>query len=992
MGLLLMFLMGCVKMATRIPWDIYEAALLLDTCIKVINNEISHKTAVSDLSKCLRYKAENQGMVIDSVFRNENGINLRLAEMEYLVSNKKQGLKREACKLYREIYEIYKSDRNEYEIILSKAKDMVKPEKNLEKDFYDWLSKKVPSSYFPDYELSYHDIEDFCLSRNILKDQLFCTTDLTILEKVKHTILKNSMFRFKYKNKTTKMSICINYYITYIKEYSDTQTETSSSPVEKIVASQQPNLKKEEVKSSSKTYFDLIEKLVAENDIDYIDKRSKNGCIWLIDSKKTRKFIKEYSSELNVVFRFQHIGSPSTQNKPAWWATKIIKDKSQNINAVINKTKVDLPTENNLSVEDSSNRNSMLININYKTAHTEVIYDFNAEENLAFTKPISFSYFDKIFKDMKSWTNLYVNVVKCLYDDYPRILNNHLNKSITGDNNRIDFGDLLNVSIMKSPKMISKNFYLETNLSASNIVSKIRQLLGICNVDYDNLEIKYCVKSEYANANSAKNSENIKKEINSEIKPKNTKMQIKIKQILENHFKYGFRIDSRIDFKRFNGYYLAQYGEENNLSQQELMESLYPICIESNGFLYLTDTLLSKENEKQIVAYINKTFSEGIKSIYYSSIMKRFEDVLIDEHISNESILSSYLKSILKNGFYFYDKYFSKTFATKNDYNDYVEDLEKFLLYENFPVSQETIFAKFHYLPEEKIIESIRKSSKIVNNSKKEYFNADIIDLSEDEIQRISYLIKSYIDNYEFMTAKELRKLIHRNMPDVLERYSFISELGFRSAIASKLGNLYYFKANIISAKNSRVDTRQVYSTFSRNHHKFTIYDLNDLKEQIGTNIYFQDIYENAMRISWDTFVAKSQANFNIEQTDKALSRFFSGNFLSLSDVMNFGTFPYCGFTWNVYLLEYYVWAYSKKFTLMHTRFGLNYSGAIIRSSVKYANYEECLTNIVADNLMLNTEQEALDYLVEKKYINSRKLKSINTVLQNAKAIRIKRG
>ena len=60
--------------AIRIPWDKYEAALLLDYCIKVENSEISRVEAVSTVSQMLRSRAIRKGYEIDDVFRNENGI------------------------------------------------------------------------------------------------------------------------------------------------------------------------------------------------------------------------------------------------------------------------------------------------------------------------------------------------------------------------------------------------------------------------------------------------------------------------------------------------------------------------------------------------------------------------------------------------------------------------------------------------------------------------------------------------------------------------------------------------------------------------------------------------------------------------------------------------------------------------------------------------------------------------------------------------------
>ena len=116
--------------------------------------------------------------------------------------------------------------------------------------------------------------------------------------------------------------------------------------------------------------------------------------------------------------------------------------------------------------------------------------NFNVRQQLAYTKPLAFTYFCENHTDFKNWTQLYVAVLKCLQEDYPDKFSQILNTNISGGH-RIDFGDKETEKSMVASKVFSENFYVETNLSATDIVAKIRILLDMCNVDYENLEIKY---------------------------------------------------------------------------------------------------------------------------------------------------------------------------------------------------------------------------------------------------------------------------------------------------------------------------------------------------------------------------------------------------------------------------------------------------------------------------------------------------------------------
>ena len=70
-------------------WDKYEAALLIEAYWKIKNDGAHRGAVISALSSTLRNRASFE---IDDTFRNENGINMRLGELEYLFSEGKAGL------------------------------------------------------------------------------------------------------------------------------------------------------------------------------------------------------------------------------------------------------------------------------------------------------------------------------------------------------------------------------------------------------------------------------------------------------------------------------------------------------------------------------------------------------------------------------------------------------------------------------------------------------------------------------------------------------------------------------------------------------------------------------------------------------------------------------------------------------------------------------------------------------------------------------------
>lgn len=116
--------------------------------------------------------------------------------------------------------------------------------------------------------------------------------------------------------------------------------------------------------------------------------------------------------------------------------------------------------------------------------------DFRHIVSLAHTEPISFAYFDEVQSRVSTWAQLYTQVLICLCEDYPDEFLRICNTNISGGR-QIDFGTQRASEKMEMPEKVYDNFYVETRLSATDIVTKIRILLDRCNVDYENLAICY---------------------------------------------------------------------------------------------------------------------------------------------------------------------------------------------------------------------------------------------------------------------------------------------------------------------------------------------------------------------------------------------------------------------------------------------------------------------------------------------------------------------
>ena len=125
----------------------------------------------------------------------------------------------------------------------------------------------------------------------------------------------------------------------------------------------------------------------------------------------------------------------------------------------------------------------------------------------------------------------------------------------------------------------------------------------------------------------------------------------------------------------------------------------------------------------------------------------------------------------------------------------------------------------------------------------------------------------------------------------------------------------------------------------------------------------------------------------------KAIGRFCTGQYISLQEVRDFGTFPYAGYPWNEYLLEHFVANYSQQLKLPHIGYSANVcAGAIVKQASSFKDFNELLIDILANGNVELDEESALEYLRQQGYIARRRYSEIGRILTEAKVVRSKKG
>lgn len=197
-------------------WDKYEAALLIEAYCKIKNNATPRKTVIAELSAELRSRAEKRGITVDDTYRNENGISMRLGELDFLFLGDGVGLKN-TSDLFRQMVQMYENDKAEFQKLLMEAKGMSNNHDNIRQQFCEWLTTTAPKVQ-PDSLCRFLPIaEEFCLKIKVLSAPLFETTDEATIKRFMKTVNQNKIFRIKNKKQINSITDAANWYYAFIK-------------------------------------------------------------------------------------------------------------------------------------------------------------------------------------------------------------------------------------------------------------------------------------------------------------------------------------------------------------------------------------------------------------------------------------------------------------------------------------------------------------------------------------------------------------------------------------------------------------------------------------------------------------------------------------------------------------------------------------------------------------------------------------------------------
>lgn len=454
--------------------------------------------------------------------------------------------------------------------------------------------------------------------------------------------------------------------------------------------------------------------------------------------------------------------------------------------------------------------------------------------------------------------------------------------------------------------------------------------------------------------------------------------------VLKQCLPKNYELQSHLSWGRLQRTYKNVTKKELTLSQEQVECLLSQDCIICNKKVYKAETMLDEKTKNRIFSYIEDSFNQSKKTIYYQALFQKFSDELLGSAIIDDNILKEYLKYMLKNKYFFQKNYMTKEmFVPKNP----KDEVKNCLIINILPMRVDELSEKLSHIPSTTINQILGSNAEFARNGKQEYFCADLLDITDDDLNKIRVLIEQLIQEQYFINRDELYDAIKAKYPYMCEQNESITSLGWRNALKYKLDGDFFFKGNIIST--FKLSMRDCFENFAKRNKRFTIYELLTFAKNFKTTVYYDSLYKYSTRVSHNEFVAKSECYFDVNETDKILDRYCTGNYIPVSEIDEFAIFPEAFMPWNIYLLEQYVAFFSNKYKLLHTNFNNDkVVGAIVKKSSNLSSFDDLVIDVLANSDINLESNSALDYLANNGYIGRRTMDNIESLLIKARAIR----
>ena len=455
--------------------------------------------------------------------------------------------------------------------------------------------------------------------------------------------------------------------------------------------------------------------------------------------------------------------------------------------------------------------------------------------------------------------------------------------------------------------------------------------------------------------------------------------------ILKRAFRRGFRPQSIMDRKRFINLFEEQF--EKTLTDDEVINRVSKVSFPFDDRLFLPKAIVDKITADMICHYVENYFEQK-EILFYDILFEKYKESF-NALVYSPEMLAAYIKFTFEGTDLFYsDKYFSYSKSAKPDITS---EVVNYLIRTDRPCSYDEIYAALPHLKRNDIYFVLHYNNpEILGNSKKEYFHIEVAHVSPREQNALEIYCNRLLEGSRYITCNEIIDHLPQVDAELYEKCAGkFTKLGMRRILTYYLRTDFDVMTGVVTRKGEQMTVKEVFADYAHNHSRFTVNDIQELADYIGTVPYWDAVHSNAIRINDKDFVSDMMVDFDVDAVDNAIA-FYCDDYLPLSGIVDYKRFPSCGYSWNIYLLQEYVYRFSKVFKLAFLGFTKkNASGVMVKKQQRYADFDSIVIDALAKT-SVTTKQDALNYLCDSGFMTDRRYKKVEELLKKAMVLRKK--
>ena len=620
-------------------------------------------------------------------------------------------------------------------------------------------------------------------------------------------------------------------------------------------------------------------------------------------------------------------------------------------------------------------------------------------ETYAYTKPYSLEIKEQVFS-VNNWTQLLNSLCNYLLKYAPGVLEKY---ETSNSLDRLCFS--WNKDDLRDAKRLMNGLYLETNLSAKDIVKHSRLFCLACGLNLNDVIIKYSAGTDSSNVKESDNnhggscfsSRKLRTAdeyiTNAEIDTSHE--QLLISTVLDNSFKNGIKLSSIINIKKFMMEFLNAYPDHELSDDVDILkEKIRCVTIQCSNDLYMTPNAIAKDIAliKDILSFTIDTLKSGKMVIYVENIYNRFKNRLLDTNIYSKDILESLIKHYLKDDVIYSKSAILSEYGAKLNIDDEVLEI---LSGSDIPLNKKEIFDVLPHLTQS-IIEQILKSDKrSIYIQRNIYWHIDKFEVTEEDKFLLDDIIRCEIKD-GFISLKKLLDVLNTQASDFIQKNNIVNHVCLRDVLKYYFGDDFGFQYTFIGRKNEEMSGVVATRNFLADKEKFKLSELFDFIDENDLPNHYELFIEEAnkefIRINEQEFIRRIDfaiSDLDIKNIEEVIQKYLTNGYVAINKIDSFAIFPSIVFQWNSFLLESIIENYCYGYEVIDCSRSVTKSiGVIVSKMAGFKNFNEILIDVIAEHDKYHpfqSSKDALEYLYDNAYIAQKRYNNFEVIFSLAK-------